>query len=1346
VEVVIVTSEALRPEFERLAQFRTRFGHRAVVRTVEWIEAQDRPESLPDRAARIRAFLADARRQWGTLWVLLGGDSEVIPARYATSSYFVSDGELIPADLYYAALAGDWNADGDALFGEPADQVDLVPDLLVGRAPVSTRAEAKAFVDRQLAHELGSGNEGASPGAVPYPASVVFLAEQLFESFDGAEVAEEARQLLPPSVTTVRLYERSAAHPGSLPETRASALAALNAGSGIVLHIGHGFRNALSVGSGSLSNGDCDALANAPRLPIFLALNCTSAAIDFNSIGERLVKNPAGGATVYIGSSRYAFPGTARHYQTTFFHAAFQDSLRTAGEAVARVRTLLAPLGETEGAHRWTQFALTLLGDPMTPVFTRPPAPLVLRYPAAVAAGGNSIPLAVTAGGVPVPEARIALLAADGTLVQAFSDAAGEVTLPLSAGAPGPYLVAASAPDTWPALGAVAVTGSTAAAFLAPGDLQLDADPAGNRIPEPGETITFRVPVTNWGGTTSAAGEVRLTVRSGSATLLQSVATLPLLAPHATVVTGPYELAIAESAADGEQVTLDVDVVAIVTGAPARRALTVGGPRLRVVGRTIDGSGVVEPGTTVRWALRLANDGGGRLAAVTASAHLVDAVTGELATVGSMIDSTARFGDLRPGEETLGEPFVFTLDPGADPAGLRLLVAIATATNVIVLPPIDFVAPAVPSGLRTRGSASAVILAWDPVPDPDLFGYHVERAPAGSTSFERITDHPVRGASFVDPDLPALTGFDYRVAAIDGSGNESAPSPVAAGTTSPALHPGWPIPVGQESASSIALLDLDGDSAAEIVTGAEMLYAWHGDGAELRDGDATELTSGVFTTDGLTLGKGFHSLPAVANLDADPELELVGAAWDAAQVFVWNRDGSRVPGWPQNVAGAPNWGSPAVGDLDGDGSPEIAVVCGANGGVYAWHADGIEVRDGDSNPATLGLLYASGAQYSFASPALADLDGVAGAEVVIGMDEPAGRIHALRAAGGEAPGWPRALGGRISSSSAIGDLIGGAAPEVVVAVEDDSVHVLLTDGTPATGWPQWAFVENAPTRSSSPVLADLDQDGRPEVIFAENSAPVHQARLRVWRANGSTLPGFENVTFATDSEATGAGATQSTPVVGDVDGDGKLEILLGAEDGRLYGWNDDGTPVAGFPIQTGGEIRGSAAIGDVDGDGEVEVVALSWDKQVYVWDLDSPAQANLLPWPSFRHDAANSGNSSFTPLPSGPGPKEGATAGTGSAGGGPITRPELHAPSLLRSGEGAAIEIQLGRPGTVRLRLCSVSGRIENQIFAGELAQGRHALRFDGRAANGRPLSTGVYWFELRGPGGTAAQRLLVWR
>ena len=1339
VEVVIVTNAELAPELERLADFRTRLGHRALVRTVEWIDGEYAAAGLVDRAARIRAFLAAARAEWGTLWVLLAGDSDVIPPRYAASSYYVEGHELIPADLYYAALDGNWNADGDALFGEPEDEVDLVPDLFAGRAPLAMRAEARAFVERQIAHEMGV-DAGSAPGGSAFPASAVFLAEELFESLDGAEVAEEVRQLLTPAMTTVRLYERSGNYPGSLPESRESALAALAAGSGIVLHVGHGFRNTLSVGAGSLANSDCDALSNRPRLPVFLALNCTSAAIDFNSIGERLVRNPRGGAAVYVGSSRFAFPGTARLYQTAFFHAAFQETLRTAGEAVFHARTLLAPLAAVEGAHRWTHFTLTVLGDPMTPLFTRAPVPLLVRHPAVLATDVPATPvIRVSAAGAPVPDALVALLAGDGTLVTGLTDDTGAVGLGVPAGAPGPYFLAASHPDTWPAFAAIA--SAAGGAFLSPGDPVVSSDDDGDHTAEPAETVELWVPVQNLGGSGAAGGEMRIQVAGGPASVLTGTATIPALGAGLSAPVGPFRLAIDSGAEDGAVVALDVTLTVPAGTFAARRALAVAGPALALRGHTIDGNGVIEPGETVRYALRLANDGAGTARAVTARAELWDRVTGLPPVAAALRDSTARFGDLRRGEVTEGEPFILTLDGNADPTRLELRVDIETALGPGPSLVLDFVAPTAPVGLHTRGSDSAIVLAWDPVAATDLLGYEVERAPRGG-AFQRITTRPVAEATLTDSGLASLSTFEYRVTAVDASGNRSPVSAVVEGTTNPALHPGWPAVVGQESASSPLLADLDGDGAAEILTGADAIYVWHGDGTELRDGDGTAVTNGVFSIDGVSTGRrGFHSAPLVANLDLDPELELAGVAWDRAQVFAWNRDGSRVPGWPQDLAGPPNWGSPAAGDLDGDGDLELVVVCGGNGAVYAWHHDGTEVRDGDNDPLTRGVLLATGAAFSFASPALADLDGDGGLEVIVGLDEPAGFVHALKTAGGEAPGFPVALGGRISASPALGDLTGDSQLEIAIAVEDDSLHVLRSDGTPAPGWPRWAFVENAPARTSSPVLADLDGDGRPEIVFAENSGPAHLARLLVFRPDGSLFPGFESVTFATDIEAVGARATQSSPVVGDVDGDPGLEILLGAEDGRVYGWNDNGSPVAGFPIQTDGEVRGSAALGDVDGDGDLEAAVLSWDKQLYVWDLEVPVRPERLPWPSFRHDAQNSGNVEFAAPPVVPVPAPGTGGGAGVA-----LTPALFAPAVLAAGDPAMLEVALGRGGEVRIKLYGVGGRRLGEVFRGTLGPGRHRVAWNGRAAGGRSLAAGVYWLDLTAPGGGEVRRLLVLR
>ncbi|HWN80457.1 MAG TPA: C25 family cysteine peptidase, partial [Candidatus Udaeobacter sp.] len=174
VAYVIVTSEAMRAPFESLAIWKTQKGRNAVVVTREWIASQY-PNGA-DPAEQLRFFLKDAYQHWGTLFVLLGGDTEIVPARLVVSTLFASpeDPATIPTDLYYACLDGNWNQDGDDRVGEAiTDNVDLVPELFVGRAPVSTLAEAATFVQRTLQHEQAPPTNGL------FPASIVFMAEHL---------------------------------------------------------------------------------------------------------------------------------------------------------------------------------------------------------------------------------------------------------------------------------------------------------------------------------------------------------------------------------------------------------------------------------------------------------------------------------------------------------------------------------------------------------------------------------------------------------------------------------------------------------------------------------------------------------------------------------------------------------------------------------------------------------------------------------------------------------------------------------------------------------------------------------------------------------------------------------------------------------------------------------------------------------------------------------------------------------------------------------------------------------------------------------------------------------------
>lgn len=78
VEYIIITNEDLVEPFERLANYKIKEGIVTVIKTVSWII-----ENYPgcDTQEKIRHFIQDAYIKWNTDYVLLGGDTDIIPAR-----------------------------------------------------------------------------------------------------------------------------------------------------------------------------------------------------------------------------------------------------------------------------------------------------------------------------------------------------------------------------------------------------------------------------------------------------------------------------------------------------------------------------------------------------------------------------------------------------------------------------------------------------------------------------------------------------------------------------------------------------------------------------------------------------------------------------------------------------------------------------------------------------------------------------------------------------------------------------------------------------------------------------------------------------------------------------------------------------------------------------------------------------------------------------------------------------------------------------------------------------------------------------------------------------------------
>ena len=159
---VIITSDALASSFEALANWKNKKGLSSEIVTTTWIYAN---YTGVDDQAKIREFIKDAYQTWGTLWVLLGGDTNVVPERitYAMDAEMGESNNEIPCDLYYADLDGDWNENGNSVYGELDDNVDMYSDVFVGRASVEDAAEASTFVDKVLTYEMGSpgGHESA---------------------------------------------------------------------------------------------------------------------------------------------------------------------------------------------------------------------------------------------------------------------------------------------------------------------------------------------------------------------------------------------------------------------------------------------------------------------------------------------------------------------------------------------------------------------------------------------------------------------------------------------------------------------------------------------------------------------------------------------------------------------------------------------------------------------------------------------------------------------------------------------------------------------------------------------------------------------------------------------------------------------------------------------------------------------------------------------------------------------------------------------------------------------------------------------------------------------------------
>ena len=125
--------------------------------------------------------------------------------------------------------------------------------------------------------------------------------------------------------------------------------------------------------------------------------------------------------------------------------------------------------------------------------------------------------------------------------------------------------------------------------------------------------------------------------------------------------------------------------------------------------------------------------------------------------------------------------------------------------------------------------------------------------------------------------------------------------------------------------------------------------------------------------------------------------------------------------------------------------------------------------------------------------------------------------------------------------------------------------------------------------------------------------------MYVYNHDGTTLSGFP--------VTTGRANLRSAPALGDIDGDGDIEIIASSQitfDG-VYAFHHTGEIVEDFPISLPHQTRSTPCLGDIDNDGDIELAVGSTDGNVYIWDLSGTYDPANIEWGMAEHNLHHTG-------------------------------------------------------------------------------------------------------------------------
>ena len=390
------------------------------------------------------------------------------------------------------------------------------------------------------------------------------------------------------------------------------------------------------------------------------------------------------------------------------------------------------------------------------------------------------------------------------------------------------------------------------------------------------------------------------------------------------------------------------------------------------------------------------------------------------------------------------------------------------------------------------------------------------------------------------------------------------------------------------------------------------------------------------------IARGTYASPVLADLDKDGKLDIIETAFDG-HIYAFHGDGTPVDGWPVEIhyQGALSaepvknriLTTPAIADFNGDGIPDLLV--GSNERLGSGgQAGAIYIVDGRGNKAP--SLYLPNWPVTMTSFELFPLvaEGVPNSGVIASFN---GKPHAIMHGNAS---LPMILPVDPGVQGQLNVIPPNAIPQrddpfnmgkTLKGVDPASIFGSLSKAsTPNTMLPLFA----------QPSVGDIDQDGVPDVVVSGGSLNLAinlqasgggtgvkgEHLLAVWSGKtGSMLPAspmvIEDFTFF------------NSQAIVDLNGDDYPEVITGSGGYFVHAFDGCGREPKDWPKFTGHWIISTPAVGDLDGDHKLEVAIGTRDGWLYVWHTEG-RDDGIVEWESFHHDNLNSGNLD-TPLAQG---------------------------------------------------------------------------------------------------------------